>query len=192
MKPTLAFAAVLLFAGTLIAQEPPSPPAPGSAATAPSPEGPPRCRAIGVYRIFDFLLGNWNVTIDGKPAGTNRFAQAAWGCAILETRIDGTMRSQGFYYFHPESKRWKQVWVSEQALAPNGVMELQLVDLLEDGSIVMEGTGIIAERRVYERSTLEPMGDGRVRQVIETSGDRRTWRRVLESIYEKQPPKKKP
>lgn len=194
MRPALAFATLLLLAGAVTAQEaPPAPTRSDAQSAAPAPQPPLRCRALTVYRIFDFLLGKWDVTINGMPAGTTRFQLLAKGCAILETRIDGAnVRSQSFYYYLPETQRWKQIWVSEQALAPNGVMELELVELLDEGSIRLQGKGTVSRRTIHERTTLEPMPDGSARQIVETSADGKNWRRVLESIYRKQPPRKRP
>jgi hypothetical protein len=46
---------------------------------------------------FDFWIGEWNVTADGKPAGTNSIQPILDGCVLQETwsgAFDGLYRKK--------------------------------------------------------------------------------------------------
>lgn len=65
------------------------------------------------YRMFDFWVGDWNVTVRGQQAGTNRIELIENNCIVFENWTGaggGTGRSFNFY--NNQTKKWNQVWVA--------------------------------------------------------------------------------
>ncbi len=80
------------------------------------------------------------------------------------------------------SPAWKQVWVTDAGYAK----EKELVSAaLPDGAVRFQGE--VATRSggtVLDRTTLTPLPDGRVRQVIEISRDHgATWQPNFDAYY---------
>jgi len=119
---TMAFAGLL--AGC--ASEPPAAPS----ATVPAADGEsdvlPFAAARGVsgvlrpcqaptYRQFDFWLGQWDISEDGGPAGTNVVEPLLGGCAIRENYVDPNGESVGtsLNSYDADTKQWRQTWVAD-------------------------------------------------------------------------------
>ena len=91
------------------------------------------CQTTKGFQDFDFWVGEWNVfTTEGVKIGENSISKQEQGCLILEKWHDisgGT--GQSYNYFNPETKKWRQVWVSsvmiidyQGGLTKDGAMEL--------------------------------------------------------------------
>lgn len=90
----LAFAAVMAFAST----------------PSPAEETPQAAR-------FDFWLGNWDLTSNGQPAGTNTITREYGGSVIMERFVGtGAARLEGLSVsvFNPNTGKWQQTWVDNQ------------------------------------------------------------------------------
>lgn len=149
---------------------------------------PPACEEIEGFHKLDFWVGEWDVVgPDGTPQGSNRIEKILAGCAILE-HWEGAGGSTGksiFYYNHL-TDTWKQVWVTSRATATGGVKEKELIEELPDGGVRFQGTIALPDgSSVLDRTTLTPLPDGRVRQVIEYSSDGgEQWNPLFTGIYE--------
>lgn len=65
-----------------------------------------------------------------------------------------------------------------------GVKEMSLVEVLDDGALRFQGRIPDAAGELwYDRTTLTPLPDGNVRQVIEVSGDGETWETTFDALY---------
>jgi hypothetical protein len=174
MKVFAVFAAVLM---TVPFQAPPqTPPA------AQAPSAPPNCSAE-TYRQFDFWLGSWNVTVNGKPGGTNRIEAAQSGCVLVENWTGaggGTGMSLNFY--DRRSQQWHQTWIG------SGGGALLLNGGLKDGAMVMQSAAVANPQggTIINRITWTPQPNGAVRQLWETSPDAgKTWTPSFDGIYTK-------
>ena len=69
-------------------------------------------------------------------------------------------------------------------LAPGGLKEKQLIAVMEDGGVRFQGE-IPAEGGgiYYDRTTLTPLDDGSVRQLIEWSADGESWNVSFDANY---------
>jgi len=138
--------------------------------------------APAAHRELDFWLGEWEVFADGKLDGTNRIEKILNGAALIENwhDADGHEGKSWFYFYRPEN-RWKQVWVTDLG----GVKEKALADLLPGGAVRFRGEiPLRAGGKILDQTTLTPLADGTVRQVIEQSADNgRTWKVVYDAIY---------
>ncbi len=146
----------------------------------------PACDSLPAYHTLDFWVGEWNVTEAGKPVGTNRIEKAAGGCALIENWKDaaGEEGTSLFYYLRGR-REWKQVWVE-----PGGVKEKHLIARLPDGSVRFQGDLPRGDGTyLLDRTTLTPLEDGRVRQLIEQSSDGgRTWVAGFDAYYVRRDP----
>jgi ketosteroid isomerase-like protein len=169
--------------------------------------GPPFFALVGIVAVFwttmsraeectesprmhalDFWLGRWDVSQGGRLAGTNTIETTLDGCAIFEhwRDVEGG-RGTSLFYYDRGTARWKQVWVTEHALAVGGAKEkIEQVELTATGRIRFQGQYPAAEPGTIltDRTTLTRHEDGTVRQVIEISKDAgRTWHTAFDAIY---------
>ncbi len=145
----------------------------------------PPGRDPALHRL-DFWLGDWNVTNvkTGAKEGTNHIEKILRGCAVVEnwTEADGSGEGKSLFYYNTVTGAWKQVWVTDAGYAK----EKQLLPAaLPDGAVRFQGE--VATRSggtVLDRTTLTPLPDGRVRQVIEISRDHgATWQPNFDAYY---------
>jgi hypothetical protein len=154
-----------------------------------SPTPPPSsasCDADPTYHVLDFWLGDWTVLAGGKEAGTNRVEKILAGCAVRELWRDADGgRGDSLFFVQPVTRRWKQVWVTDQATVPGGLKEKRLVARLQGGGTRFQGEIQVPDGRVIlDRTTLTPAPDGRVHQVIEISRDGgSTWAATFDAWY---------
>jgi hypothetical protein len=82
------------------------------------------CRESPRMHALDFWLGQWDVSQDGQLVGTNTIEATLDGCAIFEQWRDATGgKGTSLFYYDRGAARWKQVWVTEHALAVGGTHE---------------------------------------------------------------------
>lgn len=143
-------ALVAAFAATSIACAP--------AAPAPAPPG---CTAP-VYHRLDFWLGTWDVTDPtGSYEGTNVVSPTLGGCAVEERWLDARGHAgTSLFYVDRASGAWRQTWVTDEGQTK----EKREIAGAAPGEVRFEGP---------DRTTLTPLPDGGVRQVIE--GTRGSW-----------------
>ena len=145
----------------------------------------PACSGSPLFGWLDFWVGEWRVVIRDQQVGTNRIRKVLDGCAITEEWADargGTGRS--LFYVSPDNGLWRQVWVTNTALAPGGVKEKHLIARYPDGGVRFQGEIVVEGGVVLDRTTLTPLPDGRVRQVIERSSDGgATWTTGFDAMY---------
>ena len=138
------------------------------------------------FHELDFWLGAWDVFADQQKVGTNRIEKILEGCAISENWVDVEgHQGKSLFYYQSATQRWKQVWITEQATLPGGLKEKELIERFKDGGVRFQGEIPLADGRVYlDRTTLTPLPNDRVRQVIEVSRDAgQTWRVNFDAEY---------
>ncbi|MGQ0835240.1 MAG: hypothetical protein ACT4O5_10020 [Gammaproteobacteria bacterium] len=137
------------------------------------------------YGQFDFWLGTWSVTNQGKVAGSNRIEKVLDGCALLETwRSSGNHRGHSLTFYDSARAIWHQTW------SDVGGEPLYLEGRFEDGRMRLEGTRPAGNEGVSILHRIEwtPLSDGRVRQHWRASEDAgRTWAEVFDGYYTKSP-----
>lgn len=135
----------------------------------------PRC-ASAEYRQFDFWLGEWEVTQNGKAAGRNSIRPILNGCAISEEWSGSSgFRGTSLNFYNADSKRWHQTWIDSRG------QSLLLDGQLEGGSMVLQSAGTDMPRH---RITWTPMPDKTVRQfwqVQQASGGE--WKTLFDGRY---------
>jgi hypothetical protein len=146
------------------------------------------CRQSPRMHALDFWLGQWDVSQGGQLVGTDTVEATLNGCAILEHWRDAEGgQGTSLFYYDRGADRWKQVWVTEQALAVGGTKEkIEQVEFTASGRIRFQGQYLAHEheRTITDRTTLTREKDGAVRQVIEISQDAgRTWRTIFDAVH---------
>jgi hypothetical protein len=152
---------------------------------------PAPCRADSTYHRLDFWLGAWRVTVDGKLDGTDSVRTVLDGCAITETWHDVNGHAGlSLFYVAPGSGRWKQVWVTDQARMTGGTKEKSALIWYPDGGVRFQGELVGSGGKILlDRTTLTPMPDGTVRQLIEISTDGgSTWQQSYRATYTRMRP----
>jgi hypothetical protein len=146
------------------------------------------CRESPRMHALDFWLGQWDVSQDGRLVGTNTIETTLDGCAIFEHWRDAAGgKGTSLFYYDRGAAHWKQVWVTEHALAVGGAKEkIEQVAFTANGRVRFQGQYPAAESgtTITDRTTLTRQQDGSVRQVIEISKDAgQTWRTGFDAVY---------
>lgn len=139
------------------------------------------------YHRLDFWIGDWNVvSASGEALGANRIESILKGCAIQENWSEPSgEEGKSLFYYSPGQSRWKQVWVTDSAIALGGMKEKGALPVA-GGGMRFQGELVDRDRIILDRTTLTPLADGRVRQIIETSTDGgTTWRVQFDALYER-------
>jgi tetratricopeptide (TPR) repeat protein len=143
------------------------------------------CESDPAYHALDFWVGKWEVRDpQGELQGKNDVVKLLNACAIQENWSSASHHDgKSWFYFDVGANAWKQVWVTDDG----NMKEKTAIEKYPDGGIRFQG--IVHGKdgsAVLDRTTLTPLADGRVRQVIEQSADNgKTWG-LWEGIYSKQ------
>ena len=148
----------------------------------------PSCDSDPAYHKLDFWVGKWDVfdSHDGTKGGTNTIEKILKGCAIVEnwSEADGNGEGKSLFYYQRATKQWKQVWVTDAG----PMKEKRLVEEMKDGSVRFQGEIPHMDGGSHlDRTTLTPLPNDRVRQVIEISKDGGAkWEVTFDAEYRRQ------
>ena len=149
---------------------------------APQAPSTPDCSAPE-FRQFDFWLGTWNVTVAGKPAGTNHIESVMKGCGVLEHWTSaGGGHGTSLNFYDRRTKAWSQAWIDE------GGNALHLKGGIADGRMVLQSDPQTTPKGVVvQRITWSKEADASVRQLWESSNDGgKSWSVSFDGKYVKQ------
>lgn len=130
---------------------------------------------------FDFWAGEWDVTSAGAPAGTSTVEKILNGCVVQEnwTSAGGSAGSgKSFNLYDPEQKRWRQTWVDAGGRITDYVGGLD-----PQGRMVFTAHDAWPTTRVHLRMTFSKVAENQVRQLIETSPDKKKWSVAFDGLY---------
>lgn len=166
-------------AGAIQAQE-------SEPAAAPPSTPPPAPCTDPAYRQFDFWIGEWNVTSNDQPAGTNSIQPVHGGCALEENWQGsgaGGISGSSFNIYDRANDSWHQTWVDA-----SGTL-LQLDGGLVDGAMVLSGERPAQDGSgmATHRITWTPNPDGTVRQLWEATRDGEAWTVLFDGLYTRKP-----
>lgn len=148
----------------------------------------PPCRADKAGRALDFWVGTWTVTnAAGTTLGHNRIDRVLSGCALIENWQGVRAHDEGKSLFTFDAARhlWQQVWVTPDTSRPGGLKHKTMTTARDDGAVRFEGEIALPDgTTMRDRTTLTPLPDGRVRQVIARSRDGgATWTTGFDAFY---------
>jgi len=155
-----------------------------SAPVAPACAGP-RAAAL------DFWVGRWRVLdARGGEEGVDVVEKSLKGCVLIE-RWRGAGGDEGMSLFHFDATHglWHQRWVEDDTRAVGGIKDKLLVSAPGAPTLRFQGTLIApGDLVLLDRTTLAPLADGRVHQLIEVSRDGgANWRTSFDGWYVRMP-----
>jgi len=159
------------------------------AAFAAAPSAAPPCRVLPNATALDFWIGDWRVTDakDGSFQGEDQVERVLDGCGVIETWRGAVKGDDGMslFVFDAPARNWEQIWATQDTSRPGGLKHKRLVAVAPDGGTRFQGEIALPDGRiVLDRTTLTPMPDGRVHQVIENSTDGgATWIAGFDAYY---------
>ncbi len=128
------------------------------------------------HRQFDFWLGEWDVTQNGKVAGRNQIRSILNGCAISEEWSGaGGFKGSSLNFYNAETKRWHQTWIDSQG------QSLSLDGQLEGKSMVLQSSDAAGAPR--HKITWSPTNNGvrQLWQVQNAAGGE--WKTLFDGHY---------
>ncbi|MDX2042323.1 MAG: hypothetical protein SF097_13800 [Acidobacteriota bacterium] len=144
-----------------------------------APSKPTKPCSMSEHRQFDFWLGDWDVTVGGKPAGTNSIQLILGDCVLLENWTGakgGTGKS--FNLFNAARGKWQQTWVD------NSGNVLELYGEFKNGAMQLTGETFSNGKKAIQRITWHPLEKDKVRQHWEQSqDDGKTWSTAFDGLY---------
>jgi hypothetical protein len=131
------------------------------------------------YRQFDFWLGDFRVEDHkGNHVGDNQITSHLGGCMLMEGwKGAGGMHGMSMNFYDPADGTWNQVFVDNLGKPANWP---PLKGRFESGAMVLHSPAASTPRT---RWTWTPLGDGRVRQMAESSSDGTSWTVTWDSYY---------
>jgi hypothetical protein len=145
----------------------------------PPPKKPLPACAAAAHRAFDFWVGEWEVTVGGKAAGKNTIERILEGCALREswTGARGN-RGTSLNWYEPADGKWHQLWLDDDGTV------LRLAGGPRGDEMVLEGEAPGAGGKLErQRITWSPAGEGKVRQLWESSPDGKAWKTLFDGLY---------
>ena len=145
------------------------------------PPQPGPCDTRPQASQFDFWVGEWDVLVNGKPAGTNRIEKILNGCVLQENwKSAGGGEGKSWNWFDIGDGKWHQLWLASQ-----GTPALNLAGTFADNVMRYEGTSIGAGGvTVMNRLQFFKLPDDKIRQVWDQSTDAgKTWKTVFDGEY---------
>jgi hypothetical protein len=134
------------------------------------------------YRQLDFWLGEWTITMDGKPMGTNTVSPVAGGCGLQEKTVgpDG-WNGVSLLRYDPRDGAWHQSWVDSKGTL------LELSGKARDGGGIIftgETLGKDGGRALQRVTYVEDRAKKTLRQTHEVSRDAgKTWKIAFDGLF---------
>lgn len=171
LKTAFSLLMAVTFASPAAAQNP-------NNSASPSKPQPKPCSSPE-FRQFDFWVGDWDVTVGGKPAGTNSIQVILSDCVLLEnwTGAKGG-NGKSFNLFNAARGKWQQTWVD------NSGNVLELFGGFKNGVMQLTGETVSNGQKALQRITWHPLEKDKVRQHWEQSqDDGKTWSTAFDGLY---------
>ena len=126
------------------------------------------------FRQFDYWLGEWDVEIGGQKLAKSSVQLILDDCVIFENYTgQGSYAGKSFSLYDAASKKWEQRYVDSGGALHNW-----------SGGLV---DGVMTFRwdhdNTFNRMTYTKEGPDRVRQVLETSADGKSWTKTYDGLY---------
>ncbi|HEY0874391.1 MAG TPA: hypothetical protein VGD94_13045 [Vicinamibacterales bacterium] len=147
----------------------------------PKPPQLPSCDARPEASQFDFWVGEWDVIVNGKPAGINRIEKILGGCVLQENWTSAAGSEGKSWNWHDIGDgKWHQLWLDAQ-----GAPSLNLAGEFSGNVMDYEGTSVgPGGARVMNRLQFFKLPGDRIRQFWQQSNDGgKTWTTVFDGEY---------
>lgn len=135
------------------------------------------------HHAFDFWIGEWNVTANGRLAGTNSISAILKHCALFEQWVSATGgKGKSFNYYDPGEDHWRQIWISESGTF------IEFTGEARDGGIFYTATtkNSADDSTTLHKFEFTQIDEDHVRQYWEIStDDGKTWQAIWDGHYER-------
>ena len=132
---------------------------------------------------FDFWVGQWQVTANGKPAGNNTISKIENGCVVRENWSSATSAYTGtsYNFYNQTTEQWEQLWLDNQG----GF--LKLAGTRKDNQMILQAAPAKNEEgaEVIQRITWTANQDGTVRQLWEALTAGKDPQIAFDGLYKK-------
>ena len=146
----------------------------------PSPQPKRPCEGSSQYKQFDFWVGEWDVTAQGKIIAQSSIQKIVDGCVVLENYSQtGGYTGKSLNFYDAVLGKWRQTYVDSTGRVAEFVGEYK------DGAMRFEGEAHLANgQKRISRMSFYDLGADRIRQQAENSTDGgKTWRTVVDLLY---------
>ncbi len=120
-------------------------------------------------RAFDFWLGEWQVSANGKVAGQNSIDKIQGECVLRESWTSASPGYTGtsYNFYNTSKKQWQQLWIDNQGGS------LELAGQKVGNQMILSSQKFKNDKgqEVLHRITWTDNEDGTVRQLWETTTD---------------------
>lgn len=136
------------------------------------------------YAAFDFWKGTWEAfTPDGKLAGTNLIEKIQGECVLRENWISASAGYTGtsYNFYNAQKDQWEQIWIDNQG------QSLHLKGNIQGKNMVLQSDKIPQKDGgfIINRITWIPNNDGTVRQLWETTTNKKEWKIAFDGLYKR-------
>jgi hypothetical protein len=145
-----------------------------------SPQNPKTCKNSPEFRQFDFWIGEWDVFVTDKQAGSSSIQLILDDCVIFENYAGQKgYAGKSFNVFDKSSGKWRQFWID------NAGDLLMFEGEFKDGKLSFTGKSRDSSgATLQQRLTFFDLPDDVVRQLWEQSKNQgKTWEVVFDGIY---------
>ena len=149
-------------------------------APAPPAQRPNPCPVKPEYKQFDFWVGEWDVTDQGRKIATSSIQRIVGDCIIFENYFQlDDYTGKSFSFYDATLGKWRQTWVDSSGNVGEFLGEFK------ESAMRFEGETHRADgQKILRRMTLFNLGQDRVRQYSERSLDGgKTWGVGYDFIY---------
>lgn len=140
----------------------------------------PTCQQEAAYMQFDFWVGEWDVTDNGKVIAQSSIQKIIGSCVVYENyaQADG-YAGKSFNFYDATLQKWRQTWVD------SGGNVSEFAGALKDGAMHYKGESHRQNgRKILRKMMLSPVGADKVRQYSEYSvDDGKTWKPFYDYLY---------
>lgn len=146
------------------------------------------CQDDPLYQMMNFWVGTWQVyDEEGKLVGNNRIEKILDQCAVMEhwQSAEGN-EGKSLFYVDNNTGTWKQIWVTANAKLPGGQKEKTLIFSKEKEQLLFQGTYLMNDEKVLDRTLLTRINANEVKQEIQISRDGGLhWQSTFIGIYKR-------
>ena len=132
------------------------------------------CLQSPEFRQFDYWLGEWDVEIGGQKLAKSSIQLILDDCVIFENYTgQAGYAGKSFSLYDAATKKWEQRYVDSGGALHNWTGGLD--------------NGVMTFRwdhdNTFNRMTYTKEGPDRVRQILETSADGKSWTKTYDGLY---------
>ena len=136
------------------------------------------CVSSAEFRQFDYWLGEWDVEIGGQKLAKSSVQLILDDCVIFENYTDSRgYAGKSFSLYDANTKKWEQRYVDT-----TGALH-HWTGGLDNGVMTYRWDYELNGQKSYNRMSYVKEGPDRVRQILESSPDGKTWTKNYDGLY---------